>query len=50
VQIDVKEVPKNCLVNPPDGLKLYQYAAIDEYSRVRYVEGLTDDGKEFSGI
>ena len=33
VQIDVKVVPRSCIATP--GLKLYQYTAIDEYSRYR---------------
>ena len=35
VQIDVKVVPRRCIANPE--LKLYQYTAIDEYSRLRYL-------------
>ena len=33
VQIDVKVVPRSCIADPE--LKLYQYTAIDEYSRYR---------------
>lgn len=33
VQIDVKVVPRSCVADPE--LKLYQYTAIDEYSRYR---------------
>ena len=33
VQIDVKVVPRTCIADPE--LKLYQYTAIDEYSRYR---------------
>lgn len=33
VQIDVKVVPRSCIADPK--LKLYQYTAIDEYSRYR---------------
>lgn len=36
VQVDVKFVPRFCLADP--GLRLYQYTAIDEYSRFRYME------------
>lgn len=36
VQIDVKVVPKGCRKNP-DGEKFYQYTAIDEFSRLRYL-------------
>ena len=38
IQIDVKFVPTCCLVNDAKGKKFYQYTAIDEYSRWRYVE------------
>ncbi len=34
VQIDVKIVPRACCVS---GLKLYQYTAIDEFTRLRYL-------------
>lgn len=37
VQIDVKHVPAVCLVGKCKGKKFYQYTAIDEYSRFRYV-------------
>lgn len=36
VQIDVKWVPKECIVGEP-GQRYYQYTAIDEYSRLRYL-------------
>jgi len=35
VQIDVKVVPRKCI--PDSSLKLYQYTAIDEYSRLRFL-------------
>ena len=35
VQIDVKVVPLRCLANPEE--RLYQYTAIDEFSRLRYL-------------
>ncbi len=35
VQIDVKTVPAKCIVGQ---FKLYQYTAIDEYSRYRYLQ------------
>ena len=38
VQIDVKHVPAVCLVGELQGRKLYQYTAIDEFSRLRYLE------------
>ena len=34
VQIDVKVVPRRCC---PDGLRMFQYTAIDEFSRLRYL-------------
>ena len=34
VQVDVKHVPKECLAGALAGRKLYQYSAIDEYSRM----------------
>ena len=39
VQVDVKIVPKSCIVPDADGLqeRYYQYTAIDEYSRFRFV-------------
>lgn len=40
VQIDVKVVPRQCLLGQTaTGEKYYQYTAIDEYSRIRYVAG-----------
>jgi len=36
VQVDVKHVPKECLVGEMAGKKLYQYSAIDEYSRLEF--------------
>lgn len=38
VQIDVKFVPSACIVGDAKGKKFYQYTAIDEYSRFRYLE------------
>ena len=42
LQIDVKFVPACCLVNEANGKKFYQYTAIDEYSRWRYVEAFEE--------
>jgi hypothetical protein len=42
VQIDVKHVPAACLVGEASGKKFYQYTAIDEYSRFRYVEAFEE--------
>ena len=38
VQIDVKLVPSACLVESASGKKYYQYTAIDEFSRYRYLK------------
>ena len=49
IQIDVKVVPRSCLANKEE--RLYQYAAIDEYSRYRilgaYPEQSTYSSAEF---
>ena len=37
IQIDVKYIPMGCLANKEQ--KLYQYTAIDEFSRLRFVYG-----------
>ena len=37
VQIDVKVVPSSCIIGEASGQKFYQYTAIDEFSRFRYV-------------
>jgi len=42
VQVDVKHVPAVCLVGDANGEKFYQYTAIDEFSRFRYVEAFNE--------
>ena len=42
VQIDVKYVPASCLVGDAKGEKFYQYTAIDEFSRFRYLEAFNE--------
>jgi transposase InsO family protein len=42
VQIDVKYVPSACLVGAAKGQRFYQYTAIDEFSRLRYVEAFDE--------
>lgn len=37
VQVDVKVVPRKCIADPE--MKLYQYTAIDEYTRIRFLYG-----------
>ena len=50
VQIDVKFVPSVCLVNHAAGQKFYQYTAIDEYSRWRFVEAFEEHNTYSSAI
>ena len=35
IQVDVKVVPRCCITDPE--LRLYQYTAIDEFSRLRFL-------------
>ena len=42
VQVDVKVVPSACIVGDAKGEKFYQYTAIDEYSRFRYIEAFRE--------
>ncbi|MBS6445140.1 MAG: IS481 family transposase, partial [Ruminococcus sp.] len=44
VQVDVKVVPKICIVGDDkiENKKFYQYTAIDEYSRYRYIEAFEE--------
>lgn len=50
VQIDVKEVPYHCLKGAAqrDGKRLYQWTAIDECTRLRYVFGYEEHTPENS--
>ena len=50
VQIDVKFVPSSCLVNEAKGKRFYQYTAIDEYSRWRYVEAFEEHSTYSSAV
>ena len=43
VQIDVKFVPAACLVGAAAGKRFYQYTAIDEFSRYRYLEAFEEN-------
>lgn len=42
VQIDVKHVPAACIVGNVKGKKFYQFTAIDEFSRFRYLEAFEE--------
>ncbi len=38
IQVDVKVVPRRCITDPE--LRLYQYTAIDEFTRLRFLAAL----------
>ncbi len=42
VQVDVKFVPASCIVGDAAGQKFYQFTAIDEFSRFRYLEAFDE--------
>ena len=48
VQIDVKVVPASCIVGEAKGEKFYQYTAIDEYSRFRYIAAFKEHSSHSS--
>ena len=52
VQIDVKFVPTACIVGDAKakGEKYYQYTAIDEYSRFRYIEAFQEHNSYSSTV
>ena len=50
IQIDVKFIPSVCLVGDAEGKKFYQYTAIDEYSRWRYVEAFEEHSTYSSSV
>ena len=50
VQVDVKFVPESCIVGDAKGEKFYQYTAIDEFSRWRYLEALQEHSSYSSAI
>lgn len=50
VQIDVKFVPSSCLVGSAKGEKFYQYTAIDEFSRWRFVEAFEEHNTYSSAV
>lgn len=49
-QIDVKFVPSICLVNEASGQKFFQYTAIDEFSRWRFVEAFQEHNTYSSAL
>ena len=50
IQVDVKFVPSACLVNEAKGQRFYQYTAIDEYSRWRFVEAFEEHSSYSSAL
>lgn len=42
IQIDVKFVPKSCCINLLPGERFYQYTAIDEFTRLRFLMGFKE--------
>lgn len=50
IQIDVKYVPSACLVGEAKGQRFYQYTAIDEFSRLRYVEAFEEHNTYSSAV
>ena len=50
VQIDVKFVPEVCIVGDAKGEKFYQYTAIDEFSRWRYLEAFQEHSSYSSAV
>jgi transposase InsO family protein len=50
VQVDVKYVPTACIVGQPEGTKWYQYTAIDEYSRFRYIAAFEESNTYTSTV
>lgn len=50
IQIDVKVVPSSCIVGDAKGQKFYQYTAIDEFSRFRYLEAFEEHNTYTSAL
>ena len=50
VQVDVKQVPSACIVGAAKGEKYYQYTAIDEFSRFRYLEAFKECSTHSSDV
>ncbi len=49
-QIDVKFVPKVCMVGQEKGTQWYQYAFLDEYNRFRYLEAFEEHNTYTSAV
>ena len=50
VQIDVKFVPKSCCSNLLPGERYYQFTAIDEFTRLRFLMGLQEHSSYSASI
>lgn len=50
VQIDVKFVPESCIIGNAKCEKFYQYTAIDEFSRWRYLEAFQEHSSYSSAV
>ena len=50
IQIDVKFVPEVCMAGDAKGKRFYQYTAIDECSRFRYLEAFEEHSTYSSAI
>lgn len=50
IQIDVKHVPSSCLVGKAASKHFFQYTAIDEYSRWRFVEAFEEHNTYSSAL
>ncbi len=50
VQIDVKFVQSACMAGDAEGQRFYQYTAIDEYSRFRYLEAFEEHSSYSSAV
>lgn len=50
MQIDVKFVPDVCIAGETKGKKFYQYTAIDDYSRFRYLEAFEEHSTYSSAV
>ena len=50
IQIDVKYVPASCLAGEAAGQHFFQYTAIDEYSRWRFVEAFEEHNTYSSAL
>ena len=50
IQVDCKYVPLECTKGMGKGVRLYQFTAIDEYSRQRYLEAFPDNSSYSAAI